>query len=337
MKDVLTRLVEGRSLTIEEAERAMDAVFNGQATPAQIAAFLVALRMKGETVEEITGFARAMRKAGTKISPKVAGRIVDTCGTGGAAVKTFNVSTVAAFVLAGGGVPVVKHGNRSVTGSCGSADVLEALGVDLALAPARVEAVVETVGFGFCFAPGFHPAMKHAAPVRKEMGIRTVFNVLGPLTNPAGATGQVVGVFDPRLVDLLPPVLANLGVLRAVVAHGEGGLDEISTVGPTTLGVLDAGRVRTETVRPQDFGIAPARPADVGPLAPKESAVLLREVLSGVPGPRRDIVLLNAAAGFFVAGRCDSLKAGLVLAEGSIDSGRAEGRLDAYLSAASKV
>ncbi|HWH08252.1 MAG TPA: anthranilate phosphoribosyltransferase, partial [Candidatus Thermoplasmatota archaeon] len=235
-KSAIAAAVDGRSLPEQTAYDAMGHIMDGHATPAQLAGFLVALRMKGETVEELTGFARAMRERCALIAPKVDGRLTDTCGTGGAPIKTFNVSTLSAFVAAGAGVPVAKHGNRAVTSRSGSADVLEALGANLALEPERVKRVIESVGVGFLFAPNFHPAMKHAVGPRRELGVRTVFNVLGPLTNPARAESQVLGVYHPSLVTKLTPVLKNLGVKDAMVVHGEGGLDEISPFGPTKIG-----------------------------------------------------------------------------------------------------
>jgi anthranilate phosphoribosyltransferase len=279
------------------------------------------MRMKGETIEELTGFARAMRERCALISPDVPGRLTDTCGTGGAPIKTFNVSTLSAFVAAGAGVPVAKHGNRAVTSRCGSADVLEALGANLALEPARVKRVIEEVGVGFLFAPNFHPAMRHAIGPRRELGIRTVFNLLGPLTNPAGAKGQVLGVYHPSLVPKLTPVLRNLGVKDAMVVHGEGGLDEISPFGPTRIGRVRDGEVDYFTVNPEEFGFSRVAPEDVSGGDPQESAQIFLRVLSGEPGPRANTVMMNAAAAVVVGGRAKDLKEGVGLVREAIASG----------------
>ncbi|HLE96081.1 MAG TPA: anthranilate phosphoribosyltransferase [Candidatus Thermoplasmatota archaeon] len=334
MKDIITRLVEGRNLSRAEAEAAMATIMDGKATPAQIGAFVTALRMKGETVEEITGFAAVMREKCALIAPRVAGPLIDTCGTGGAPVKTFNVSTISAFVAAGAGIAVAKHGNRAVTSTCGSADVLETLGANLALPPSEVQRVIEEVGVGFLFAPNFHPAMKHAAGPRREIGIRTVFNVLGPLTNPAGARHQVIGVYHASLVQKLTQVLANLGAERALVVHGEGGLDEISPLGPTRIGQVLDGRVSYYTVNPEELGFRRIGAADeVGGLDKEASARVFLEVLANREGPRRDMVLANAAAAAFVGGKAKDIKSGLDVARESLESGRALGKLRAYVEA----
>ena len=334
MKDIITRLVEGRNLSRAEAEAAMATIMDGKATPAQIGAFVTALRMKGETVEEITGFAAVMREKCALIAPRVAGPLIDTCGTGGAPVKTFNVSTISAFVAAGAGIAVAKHGNRAVTSTCGSADVLETLGANLALPPSEVQRVIEEVGVGFLFAPNFHPAMKHAAGPRREIGIRTVFNVLGPLTNPAGARHQVIGVYHASLVQKLTQVLANLGAERALVVHGEGGLDEISPLGPTRIGQVLDGKVSYYTVNPEELGFRRIGAADeVGGLDKEASARVFLEVLANREGPRRDMVLANAAAAAFVGGKAKDIKSGLGVARESLESGRALGKLRAYVEA----
>lgn len=335
MKDALQKLVDRRDLTEDEAYAAMDTVMSGQATPPQIAGFLVALRMKGETVPEIVGFARAMRDKGVRIAPRVKGRLTDTCGTGGAPVKTFNVSTTAAFVAAGAGVPVAKHGNRGVTSPCGSADVLEALGARLDLAPEKVKEVIEKTGVGFLFAPAFHPAMKHAVPVRKDLGVRTVFNLLGPLTNPAGAKAQVLGVFSADLVDTYAEVLLRLGAERALVVHGTAGVDEVSTLGPTLVAEVDEGRVRRYALHPRDFGLREARPEQVAGMPPKESALSLLGTLNGAQAdaPRRDMVLLNAACAIYAAGEADSVRAGLARARESVEGGSAQHKLLAFIEA----
>ncbi|MHB8604176.1 MAG: anthranilate phosphoribosyltransferase [Thermoplasmatota archaeon] len=331
MKAMIAKVVDGKNLTDEEAEGVMRAFLDGTATPAQYAGFLVAMRMKGETVEEITGFAKVMREKCTLIRPHVAGRLIDTCGTGGAPVKTFNVSTLSAFVAAGAGIPVAKHGNRAVTSLCGSADVLEELGANLALEPARVQHVIENVGVGFLFAPNFHPAMRYASGPRRELGIRTFMNILGPLTNPAGARGQVLGVYHPSLVQKLTPVLANLGVERALVVHGEGGLDEVSPLGPTRVGSVENGKVSYYAVNPEQFGIARVAPSDVAGVDRVASAQVFRDVLNAKAGPRLDTVLLNAAAAAVVGGKASDFKGGIEVARKSIESGAAMEKLRAFV------
>lgn len=326
VRDVLPLLVEGKDLTREQAAAAMGQIMEGEATPAQIAGFLTGLRMKGETAEEITGLAQVMREKAITLFP--AGEVVDTCGTGGARVKAFNVSTTAAFVLAGAGAAVAKHGNRSATRPSGSADVLEALGVNLAAGPERVSECINRVGIGFLFAPHFHPAMRYAAPVRKELGIRTIFNLLGPLTNPAGAQVQVLGVFGPQWVEPIARVLANLGSRRAFVVHGEPGIDELSTMGMTHVAEVEGGTVRTYDLAPGMYGLPLAKPEDIAGGTPAENAELVLGVLSGERGPRRDIVCLNAAAGLLAAGLVRSLGEGVALAGEVLDDGRALGRLE---------
>jgi anthranilate phosphoribosyltransferase len=289
--------------------------------------------MKGETVDEITGFARVMRARAVHV-PATRQPLLDTCGTGGDVCKTFNISTAAAFVAAAGGAHVAKHGNRSVTSKCGSADVLEALGVRLDMTPEAVGACIDTVGIGFLFARAHHPAMKHAAGPRAELGIRTVFNALGPLTNPAGATRQVIGVYDGSLCELLARVLANLGAEHVLVVHGRAGLDEIATFGETTVAEYRNGCHRTYTLTAAALGLSEASPADVVPGADAaESAALLRGVLSGKDrGPRRDIVLANAAAALVAAGLCDTLPEGVARAGEVIDAGAALSKLDALVA-----
>ncbi len=333
-KDHISAAVEGRSLSESSAYAAMGAIMDGVTTPAQLAGFLVALRMKGETVEELTGFARAMRERCALIRPKVTGRLIDTCGTGGAPIKTFNVSTLSAFIAAGADIPVAKHGNRAVTSRCGSADVLEALGANLALEPSRVQNVIETVGVGFLFAPNFHPAMRHAVGPRRELGVRTVFNVLGPLTNPAGASGQVLGVYHPSLVSKLTPVLANLGVERALVVHGEGGLDEVSPMGPTRVGSVVNGEVEYYTVNPETFGFSRVSPEEVSGGGPAEMANLFLSILSGTEtGPRATTALMNAAAAMVVGGKAKDFKEGVEVARETISSGKALGKLRTFVEA----
>jgi len=327
MKEAIEALISGKDLTEEEAAHAMEMIMSGEATPAQISAFLVALRMKGETVDELTGLARVMRDKALRVECS-AESAVDTCGTGGDGLNTFNVSTAAAFVVAGAGVPVAKHGNRSVSSRCGSADVLEALGVQIEASPDQVARCIDEVGFGFMFAPAFHPAMRHAAPVRRELGVRTVFNLLGPLTNPAYAKRQVIGVPRPDLTQPIAEVLLRLGSVHAFVVHGQPGLDELSTVGPSTISEVREGTVRTYSIDAADLGIPRAKLADIAGGDAHHNAELLVEVLSGNPGPLRDIVLLNAAAGLVVSGTAEDLTEGLHLAALSIDQGAASARLE---------
>jgi len=333
LKTAIAAIVDNRSLSEDTAYQSMAAVMDGLATPAQLGALLAGLRMKGETVEELTGFARAMRERCAIIHPNVQGRLTDTCGTGGAPIKTFNVSTLSAFVAAGAGIPIAKHGNRAVTSKCGSADVLEALGANLALEPARVQRVIETVGVGFLFAPNFHPAMRHAVGPRRELGIRTVFNVLGPLTNPAGAKAQVLGVYHPSLVTKLTPVLRNLGVQDAMVVHGEGGLDEVSPFGPTRVGRVKDGEVSYSSVNPEEFGFERISPEQVRGGDPKESADVFLRVLRGEDGPHARTVIMNAAAAMVVGGKAKDLKEGAALAKESIADGRALDKLRRFVEA----
>jgi anthranilate phosphoribosyltransferase len=308
-------------------------IMDGRAETPQLTAILMALAVRGETIDEITGFARAMREKAERIQPRVAGRIVDTCGTGGAPIKTFNVSTTAAFVAAGAGATVAKHGNRSVTSPSGSADVLEALGADLTRTPDEVRKIIEETRIGFLFAPRFHPAMKHAIPARRALGIRTVFNVLGPLTNPAGATAQVLGVYDERLVEPLAKVLLNLGTEEAIVLHGGGGLDEAGTLQPNRLATVHDGAVTVTQLDAVKLGIPRSTAAAIGGLPPAESARELRMILDGKSGPRADMVLLNAALAIQVAGLAADPQEGLALARRCIESGSARDRLQAYVEA----
>ncbi len=322
--------MDRRDLSFEQSQQAMTEIMTGQATQAQIGAFLTSLRMKGETVEEITAFASVMREHSVRIHPKVKGRMVDTCGTGGDQVKTFNVSTTSVFVVAGAGVPVAKHGNRSVTSSCGSADVLEALGLNLNTPPELVEKAIENVGVGFMFAPAFHPAMKHAVGPRKEIGIRTIFNILGPLTNPAQAKAQVLGVYDANLVEPLAKVLQKLGSEEAMVVHGMDGLDEISTIGKTKVAWLKQNQVTTKEITPQDLKLRTARPSEISGFDPENSAEAVFKILNGFEDDdpaRFQIVLANAAAAIVVSGKADDLESGVDVARDSISSGRAYDKL----------
>jgi anthranilate phosphoribosyltransferase len=330
IREVIARLVDGRSLTEAEAAAVMEEIMSGEATPAQFGAFVTALRLKGETVDEIAGMARVMREKARRVH--VEGVLLDTCGTGGDARGTFNVSTAAAFVAAGAGARVAKHGNRAMTSRCGSADVLEALGARIDLSPEQVKACLEETGVGFMFAPSFHPAMKFAAGPRREIGVRTVFNILGPLTNPAGAACQVLGVADPSLAETMAQVLARLGSRRALVVHGRDGLDEMSISGPTLVCELVEGCVRQYEVTPQEVGLALSEAASVAGGTPEENAAALREVLAGRTGPRRDIVLLNAAAGLVALERAAALAEGVALAAEAIDGGAARERLERFVA-----
>jgi anthranilate phosphoribosyltransferase len=328
LHNALEKLLRGDSLAADEAAEAMTVIMDGEATSAQIACLLTALRMKGESVDEIAGFARVMREKAVRIAPKRE-PLVDTCGTGGDRLKTFNISTAAAFVVAGAGVAVAKHGNRSVTSKSGSADVLEQLGVSLAVSPECVEACIEQIGVGFLFAQRFHPAMKYAAPVRREIGIRTVFNILGPLTNPAGASCQVIGVYDPDLTLPLAQVLGLLGSRRAFVVHGMLGLDEWSTAGATRVSELRDGEVTTRFYTAADFGLLEATPDELAGGSPAENADIIQRLFRGEGGPKRDIVMLNAAAALVAAGQAKDIPDGLQQAADSLDSGAALDKLQA--------
>jgi len=323
MIDAIKKVVEGEHLSESEAEQAMAAIMDGMATPAQIAALVTALRMKGETVEEITGFVRAMRERSAKVkcsrSP-----LIDTCGTGGDKLNTFNISTAAAFVAAGAGAAVAKHGNRAASSKCGSADVLEALGVRIALSPEDVGRCIDECGIGFMFAPLMHPAMKHAIGPRKEIGIRTVFNILGPMTNPAGADRQLIGVFAPHLCKLVAKVLSRLGAERAMVVHGVDGLDEVSTIGDTIMVEWYKGEIISKVVNPAEMNVPTANPSEIaGGETPEDNAKILLAVMQGERGARRDAVVVNAAAALLAAGRADTTSEAMELAAESIDSGAA--------------
>jgi len=336
LKPFLAKLLQHQHLTAEEAEQAMQVIMSGQATPAQIGAYLTALRMKGETVAEIVGSVRAMRAQATRVPVRVnGGSLLDTAGTGGDGRHTFNISTAAAFVLAGAGRKVAKHGNRAASSRCGSADVLAALGVNLDLTPEQVAACIEEVGIGFIFAPRFHPAMKHAIGPRRELGQRTIFNILGPLTNPAGATHQLIGVFDAALTEPLAEVLGELGSRGAFVVHGYGGLDELTTAGPNRVSALRDGRVTTFDLDPAEFGLRPVSLDDLRGGTPEENAAALRAILSGEDrSPRRDVVLLNAAAA--LAAESGDLTAALEEARQALDSGAALARLEALVAQSQK-
>ena len=330
-RELIEKLQQQRDLTVDEAAGAMEAIMDGRAQPAQIAGFLVALAMKGERPDEIVGLARTMRARATKLSRSFA-PVFDTCGTGGDGAQTFNVSTVAALVLAACGVRVAKHGNRSASSRCGSADVLEALGVNVSAGPEAVERCFDEAGIAFLFAPIFHPSMKHAGPTRKELGIRTAFNLLGPLTNPAGASRQLVGVPRPELTELVARSLAQLGAERAWVVHGADGLDEISTTGYTKVSECRDGRVNTFYVHPADVGIPKSAPEALKGGDAADNAAIARAVLSGRPGAARDVVLLNASAALLIAEKAATIRDGLALAAEAIDSGRAAAVLDTLVA-----
>lgn len=328
IKEAIAKASEGVHLTETEAETVMQEIMEGQATSAQIAAYLTALRMKGETVAEITGSARVMREKAIRIRSDDP-LVVDTCGTGGDRLHTFNISTTTAFVVAGAGVRVAKHGNRSVSSSCGSADVLKALGIRIDVEPVRVEECLNEIGIGFLFAPLFHGAMRHAIGPRQEIGIRTLFNILGPLTNPAGATIQVLGVYAGPLADLIAQVLINLGSRHCFIVHGSDGLDEITITGKTRVCEGREGRISCYHIEPGDFDLKTGALRDIAGGGPEENARILLGVLRGEKGPRRDICLLNAAPALVATGKARTLQEGIQVAAESIDSGAALEKLEA--------
>jgi anthranilate phosphoribosyltransferase len=327
----LAELLDGRDLTQEGARDVMRSIMDGEATPGQIGAFLVALRIKGETADEIAGCAEAMREHVLVVRPARTD-LVDTAGTGGDGARTFNISTAAALVAAAAGAGVAKHGNRAVSSSSGSADVLEALGFNLELPPETIARSIDELGFGFLFAPTHHPAMRHAAPVRRELATRTVFNVLGPLTNPAGARAQVVGVYAPELVPTIADVLARLGAERAFVVHGAAGVDELSPAGPNLVCEVADGRVRRREIDPLDLGIERCAPEELGGGEPAENAETIRRIFAGAEGGKRDAVLLNAAGAIAAGGLARDLAEGVGLARETIDSGAAGERLEALIA-----
>ena len=350
IKEMINKVVQGEDLSEEEMVDVMRTIMEGRATDAQIGAFIAALRMKGETIEEIAGAAKVMREKATRIRvrPPVVHvdrdeinidreTVVDTCGTGGDGTSTFNVSTTTAFVAAGGGLKVAKHGNRSVSSRCGSADVLEALGVNLDVSPEVVETCIHEIGIGFLYAPNLHGAMKYAIGPRRETGIRSIFNVLGPLTNPAGANAQVLGVYDRKLTSVLAEVLGRLGSTRAMVVFGEGSFDEISITGPTYVSELKDGQVSEYRIEPEDFGMSRAGIEDIRGGDAKENAAVVQNILKGQPGPRRDMILLNAAATFYVSGRVNDMHDGIAMARDSIDSTTAFYKLEALAEMTNRV
>ena len=331
VQEALARLLDGHDLSREQARDVMDEVMQGDATPAQIGGFLVALRLKGETADEIAGCAEAMRTHVLAVRPK-RDDLVDTAGTGGDGQRTINISTAAALLAAAAGAAVAKHGNRAVSSASGSADVLEALGFRLELPAGRIERSIDELGFGFLFAPTHHPAMRHAAPVRRELAARTVFNVLGPLTNPAGARAQVVGVYAPSLVRTIAEVLAQLGARRAFVVHGAGGIDELSPAGPNLVCEVVDGAVHEREIDPLDLGVPRCDPGELRGGSPEENAAAIRAVFAGEEGGRSSAILLNAAGAIAAAGHAADLREGLDRARDALDSGAAAARLDELIA-----
>ncbi|MDE3057593.1 MAG: anthranilate phosphoribosyltransferase [Bacteroidota bacterium] len=330
IKEAFHKILEHKDLEKREAYEAMSEIMSGNASEPLIASFLVSLRMKGETVAEIAGCAQAMREKATHIESKRDG-VIDTCGTGGDGTGTFNISTGAAFVAAGAGAVVAKHGNRAISSRAGSADVLKALGVNIEIPKEKVEQCLNEVGIAFLFAPALHGAMKYAGPVRKELGTRTVFNILGPLTNPAGAKRQVIGVFNPQLTEPLANVLKELGSERALVVHGAGGLDEISTLGATRVSELKNGQVATYEFHPASAGLAEGDLSALKGADAETNAAILKSIFDGKKSHQRDIVVLNAGAALYVAGLALTIKEGVVLAGDAVDSGKAKKKLDAMI------
>jgi len=335
IKEAIDTLVSGNSLTMEQAAGVMDEIMNGEATPAQFGSFVTALRLKGETVHEIAGMARAMRERAIPVATP--GPMVDTCGTGGDASETFNISTTAAFVVAGAELKVAKHGNRGMSSGCGSADVLDALGVKIDLGAKEVERCLEEVGIGFMFAPVFHPAMMYASPPRREIGIRTVFNILGPLTNPAGAEAQLLGVADGELTMKMAEVLSLLGCHHALVVHGEDGLDEITLGGQTTVCELKEDEITRYIIDPEEFGFRRVSMASLRGGPPQESAAIIRRILAGETGPHRDIVLLNAAAALVAGDKAENLEQGIKITAQAIDSGNASEKLENLIALSQRL
>jgi anthranilate phosphoribosyltransferase len=328
IQEALRKVVDGRHLTEAEMTAAITEIMDGGVEPVVIGAFLTALRMKGEQACEIVGAAQAMRRK-AEVLRVAAATVVDTCGTGGDGADTFNISTAAAFVVAGAGITVAKHGNRAVSSKSGSADVLKCLGVNIEAKRDKVEQCLERIGIGFLFAPMLHPAMKHAAAARKSLGFRTIFNLLGPLTNPAGAHAQVIGVYDFRWTEILARVLKDLGLRHALVVHGGDGLDEITLTTCTRVSELKNGEVRNYVIEPEQFGLKCCAPAELKGGTPEENAAIIRDILAGKPGARRDIVLLNAAAAIMAGGKAETIRDGLEMARKSVDSGAASRKLDA--------
>ena len=323
---IISKLAEKHNLTEDEAGQAMLEIMEGKATDAQIAAFLVGLRLKRETIDEITACARIMRQKASSIDPK-AKFLVDTCGTGGDKSNTFNISTAAAFVASGAGASVAKHGNKSISSKCGSADVLKELGVNIELSPKQAEKCIEEIGIGFMFAPIFHPAMKFASNARKEIGIRTIFNLLGPLANPANAKSQLIGVFDESMLHVFAEVLKNLGSEHVIIVNGDG-IDEITVCAKTKVCELKGGRIESYEISPEDFGLKISSLNSIAGGTPQENANIILDILSGAKGPKRDVVLMNAAAALLAAGKAKGYKDGIELAAQSIDSRNAMKKLN---------
>src|SRR5690242_10924502 len=330
LKSIIAKVATGATLSREEAASAFDSLMSGEATPSQMGGLLMALRVRGETVDEITGAVSAMRSKMVRVAAPP--EAVDIVGTGGDGSGSVNVSTCASFIVAGAGVPIAKHGNRALSSRSGAADVLASLGVKIDIRPEHVGRCVKEAGIGFMFAPSHHPAMKNVGPTRVELATRTIFNLLGPLSNPAGVKRQMVGVFSRQWVEPLAHVLKNLGCERAIIVHGSDGLDEITTSGSTSVDALADGVVTTSEIKPEDFGIARVKPPDLRGGDAQANAAALLDVLKGKKGPYRDVTLLNAAAALVVAGRASDLAQGIALATKSIDSGEAEGRLDRLIA-----
>ena len=329
-KTLIGKVATGATLTRDESAKAFDYMMSGEATPSQMGGFLMGLRLRGETVDEITGAVATMRAKMQRVAaPPDA---IDVVGTGGDASGSYNISTCAAFIVAGAGIPIAKHGNRALSSRSGAADVLGALGVKIDLRPDEITRCIYEAGIGFMFAPAHHPAMKHVGPTRVELGTRTIFNLLGPLSNPAGVKRQMVGVFSRQWVEPLANVLKNLGSERAYVVHGSDGLDEITTSGPTAVAALDGGKVTTFEIKPEELGLTPAKPEQLRGGDADANAVALKDVLKGKKSPFRDVALLNAAAAIVVAGKAKDLKEGLTVAAKSLDSAEAEGRLDRLIA-----
>jgi anthranilate phosphoribosyltransferase len=329
MKATLSKVISGQNLLSQEAEESIKKIMSGQSNDIEIAAFLTALKIKGETPEEIAAFAKVLREFAVKIEPKVDGRLVDLCGSGGDASGTFNISTTAMFIVAGAGIPVAKHGNRAMSSKCGSADVLEELGVNINAGIELIKKSIDEIGIGFMFAPQHHAAMKHVIPARKGLGFRTVFNILGPLTNPANAQAHLMGVYDPLLTEKIADVFRILGIENAMVVNGEPGIDELSLAGKTRISELKDGIVNTYYITPEKLGLHRCHLKDLLGGTPDINADILKNILAGVEkDPKRDIALLNAAAGIVVGGKAEDLEEGLIAAEDSLDNGAAAKKLE---------
>ncbi|MDQ7037721.1 MAG: anthranilate phosphoribosyltransferase [Aquificota bacterium] len=337
IRTALQRISEGEDLTSEEMYGVLDQIVSGNATDAQIGAFIMGTKMKGETVEEIVGAARFFREKATKVPVENPDEVVDTCGTGGDRSGTFNVSTVTAFVVAGAGIKVAKHGNRSVSSRCGSADFLERVGAKIDLPAEKVARMIEEIGVGFMFAPLFHPAMRRVIGPRREVGVRSIFNLVGPLSNPAGARRQLLGVFSDGLVETLTRVLPNIGVKRAFVVHGKDGIDEVSVSAPTLVGELKGEEIKVYELSPEDFGFRRFSVEDVCVGGPEESVRMGLSVLEGEEGPPRYMVLMNSALAIVASGKTDDLRTALEMAKESIDSGRAKRKLEEFVEVSKKI